>query len=170
MMRFLFHLALRFFPPSFRAKHGEEMMDVFSERLPELSLLESMHEVVDVAFAGLSLRTEVAHISGPALAATLAIAMMATTFALRDARHITSDTTPVIEFSAHDPAGLFTLSIANGRPVGATLDRVRLPMSRIVAERDSIKILAVNGDVALAVAFDPRHGQISWTPRSSSAR
>jgi hypothetical protein len=73
-----------------------------------------------------------------------------------------------IDFSASDPSGPFTITIVDGRAVEATINSKRLDRNRIVAERDSIRLLREDGSVAVAVAFDADKNAIAWIPRAAA--
>jgi hypothetical protein len=163
----VFKRALIGFPSEFRRHYADEMLIVFTDRCAQKRLIDRLRftvvESVDAFVAGIQMRLSTSPLPHPALAASVVIAMIATTFALHDA-----STPPQsrIDFSAHDPGGAFTITILNGKPVAATMDRVPLPANRIIQEKDSIRILSSSGEVALAVAFDPARGSIAWNPRT----
>jgi hypothetical protein len=61
---------------------------------------------------------------------------------------------------------MFTLTVIDGRPVGATLNKVPVSPDLIVARADSISILRPDGRTELTVAFDEATGRITWEPRA----
>jgi hypothetical protein len=165
LTRILFELGLRAFPRDFREAFAEEMSMVFDQRCSERQgfslIFFAVAESVDAAIAGYRMRlTSVVH--KPALTASIAMAILVTTLAIHDSQ---SPGTHRIDFAGHDPAGAFTLTIVDGKPVAATLDRVALEPDRIRQSGDSIAIIADNGGVALAVAFDQANSRIQWEPR-----
>ena len=160
----LFDLGLLAFPRSFRREYGSEMREVARERLVELGFLETISEVADAAFAGTRMRFEHMNAAMPALLA--GVAMMATAFAMNDASFWRRDPAGRLDFNAKDPAGAFTLTVLNGKPIAATLDHVPLSLSRLVATSDTIRILKPDGAVELAIAFNRENGSIAWAPRA----
>ena len=92
--------------------------------------------------------------------------MIVTTFALHDAQ--LEKPAARIDFSAHDAAGLFTVTIVDGKAVAATMDNIPLPPNRIVAGADSVKLLTNDGRTAVALAFDAQRGTISWNSREAA--
>jgi hypothetical protein len=94
-------------------------------------------------------------------------AMVTTTLIVSDSNHGSSSR---IDFSASDPSGPFTITIVDGRAVEATIDRKPLNRDRIVAERDSIRLLRDDGSTAIAVAFDADRSAIAWSPRPQAIR
>ncbi|HZJ00035.1 MAG TPA: hypothetical protein VFD22_05200 [Gemmatimonadaceae bacterium] len=160
----LFDLGLLAFPRSFRTEYGSEMREVARERLGELGFLETITEVADATIAGTRMRFEHMNAAMPALLA--GVAMIATAFAMNDASFWRRDPAGRLDFNAQDPAGAFTLTVLNGKPIAATLDRVPLSLSRLVATSDTIRILKPDGAVELAIAFDRETGSIAWAPRA----
>jgi hypothetical protein len=144
------------------------MITVFQERVAELSPLAVVSETVDVFSAGARMRLEGTH-ARRALIATLAAAMFVTSFALRDA-DIRRSNPGRIDFNAEDPAGVFTLTVIDGHPVGATLNRVPVSPDLIVTKADSISILRLDGRAEVTVAFDAKRGYIAWEPRQPQAK
>jgi hypothetical protein len=167
----LFRLSLLAFPREFRAAYGEEMITVFTERSSNRTTASIVYESFDALAAGTRMRLTHVRFRNSAALVTLAAAMIATTFALRDALDV-RDAKPVgrIEFSAHDAAGFFTLTVIDGRPVAATMDNIPLPRNRIVSLADSVKLLTKDGRTAIALAFDPQRASISWSSRKSGDR
>jgi hypothetical protein len=161
----IFRLGLFAFPRSFRSEYEAEMITVFHERVAELSPLAAVGEAIDVFSAGARMRLERTQ-TRQALIVTLAAAMFVTSFALRDVDILRSNTASGrIDFNAEDPAGVFTLTVIDGRPVGATLNRVPVSPDLIVTRADSITILRPDGRTELTVAFDAERGHIAWEPR-----
>ena len=159
----LFRISLLAFPRDFRARHCAEMIAVFDERSLERPALSVVGELLDAFTAGVRMRSEHVRVRQTAAVVTFAVAMIATTFALRDAQ--LEKPTGRIDFSAHDAAGFFTVTIVDGRPVAATMDNTPLPSNRIIAGTDSVKLLTNDGRTAVALAFDARRGTISWNSR-----
>lgn len=146
------------------------MVDVFHARVAELSPLAAFSETVDAVSAGARMRLEGPH-ARQALFATIAAAMFVTSVALHDAGLFSFNrASGRIDFNAEDPAGVFTLTVIDGRPVGATVNRVPVSPALIVASADSISILRPDGRTELTVAFDATRGHISWEPRRPAAR
>lgn len=161
----VFRLGLFAFPRAFRSEYAAEMISVFHERVAELSPLGAVGETIGVFSAGARMRLEHRD-ARQALIVTLAAAMFATSFALRDVDLLRSNAgAGRIDFNAEDPAGVFTLTVIDGRPVGATLNRVPVSPDLIVARADSISILRPDGRTELTVAFDAVRGHIAWEPR-----
>ena len=159
----LFDLGLRAFPRSFRQAYGPEMREVVRERFAELGFFAAVSEAIDASVAGTRMRFEQMNAAMPAFLA--GVAMIATAFAIQDANFLRGDPAGRLEFNAEDPAGTFTLTLLNGKPIAATLDKVPLSLSRLVTTPDSIRILRDDGAVELAVAFDREKGSIAWAPR-----
>jgi hypothetical protein len=159
----LFRCAILAFPRGFRETYGAEMIAVFHERSLHRTAFSSVAESLDALAAGTRMRLEHRQLMHSAVVVTFAAAMIATTFALRDAQ--LAKPASRIEFSAHDAAGVFTVTVIDGRPVAATMDNISLPANRIVAEPDSIRLLAKDGRTAVALAFDAQRGAISWNSR-----
>jgi len=164
----LFDLSLLAFPRSFREIYGAEMREVAHERLTDLSFIEGVSEALDATIAGTRMRLENVNIHAPALFATVSVAMIATVFALGDPSFLGQrDPAGRLDFNARDPAGVFTLTLLNGKPIAATIDNVPLPSERLVATADSIRIMKADGNVEVAIAFDRETGSIAWEPRAA---
>ena len=165
----LFDLGLLAFPRSFRRAYGPEMREVARERFAELGWYAALSEALDAGIAGTRMRFEHVNAAMPALLA--GIAMMATALGLQDADFFgRRDPAGRLDFTAEDPAGVFTLTLLNGTPIAATLDNVPLSSSRLVATADTIRILKADGAVELAIAFDREKGSIAWEPREPRRR
>ena len=164
----IFRLGLFAFPRSFRSEYEAEMLSVFHERVAELSPLAAVSETIDVFTAGARMRLEGTQ-ARQALVVTLAAAMLVTSFVLRDVIQRSNQGTGRIDFNAQDPVGVFTLTVINGRPVGATLDKIPVSPDLIVARADSISILRPDGGTEITVAFDETRGEITWEPRQPHA-
>ncbi len=160
----LFELGLLAFPRSFRKTYGSEMREVAHERFAELGLAAALSEAIDASLAGTRMRFEHMNAAMPALLA--GVAMMATAFATNDASFWRRDPAGRLDFNAEDPAGAFSLTMLNGKPIAATLDHVPLSLNRLVATPDTIRILKPDGAVELAIAFDKEKGSIAWAPRA----
>jgi hypothetical protein len=161
----LFNLGLRAFPNDFRARHGPEMRDVFHARGADVSLAATVQEAADLCISGLRMRLEARHAHRPALMMLTAAAMVTTTLIVSGTNHPVPSS---IDFSASYPSGPFTITIVDGRAVEATINSKRLDRNRIVAERDSIRLLREDGSVAVAVAFDADKNAIAWIPRAAA--
>ena len=159
----LFRFSLLAFPRDFRERYASEMIDVFARRSLERTDLSRVMESVDAFTTGLRMRFEHVERRQSAAIVTLAAAMLATTFALQDAEP--AKPSGRIDFSAHDGAGFFTLTILDGKPVAATMNNVSLAADRIVADADTVKLLTNDGRTAVALAFDAQRGTISWNSR-----
>ena len=155
----LYRLALRLLPQEFRARYADEMLETFRARTAGTPMWKvTCAEIGDVVMTGCRLRTfRPVH-------ATFAAAVIASAFLLLMYEPATSGT---IDFSAADPAGEFTLTIREGKPVAASVDRVRVPASRLRQSGDSIRILEPNGTVLLTVAYYPERSRIEWAPREA---
>lgn len=141
------------------------MREVARERFAELGFFATISEVLGAAVAGTRMRFEHVNAAMPALAA--GVAMVATAFALQDASFFgRRDPAGKLDFNAQDPAGAFTLTLLNGKPIAATLDNIPLSLNRLVATPDTIRILKADGAVELAIAFDREKGSIAWVPRA----
>lgn len=140
------------------------MREVARERFAELGFFAALSEALDAMVAGTRMRVEHVNAAMPALLA--GIAMIASAFALQDASFWRRDPAGRLDFNAEDPAGFFTLTLLNGKPIAATLDNVPLSSSRVVATSDTIRILRADGAVELAIAFDKEKGSIAWAPRA----
>jgi len=168
----IFSGSLYLFPANFRRAYGAEMVDVFAERIREVPLAQAcgvaLAEIADIGIAATRAHLSSASQLRPAMVGGAAIAIIATMLALQSAPLRTTAAIAVndsIDFNAEDPAGHFTLSIRQGRPVAATIDRVPLPPQRLIYAGDSIRLLAPGGSVVLAVAYDRERGRIAWNPR-----
>ena len=164
----LFRFSLRAFPRDFRKRYGAEMIIVFDERSRDWTRLSAAAESFDALIAGTRMRLEHVALGQSLAVVTLAAAMLATTFALRDAER--EAPAGRIDFSAHDAAGFFTLTILDGKPVAATMNNISLARDRIVADADSVRLLTNDGRTAVALAFDARRGTISWNSRAKGDR
>jgi hypothetical protein len=163
----LFDLGLLAFPKDFRARHADEMRGVFHARGSDRSVTATIQEAADLCISGARMRFDSRHAHRPALMMLAAAAMVTTTLIVSDSNHGSSSR---IDFSASDPSGPFTITIVDGRAVEATIDRKPLNRDRIVAERDSIRLLRDDGSTAIAVAFDADRSAIAWSPRPQAIR
>lgn len=169
----LFRASLYLFPADFRRVYGAEMEEVFDERLREVPIARAcalgVSEIADAGIAAMRAHWSAAPQLRPAMAAGISVAIVVTMLALQSPRlsTIPHEIAPndSIDFNAEDPAGQFTLSIREGRPVAATIDRVPLPPQRLIYAGDSIRLLGPSGGVVLAVAYDRGQGRIAWNPR-----
>jgi hypothetical protein len=161
-----FEMALAAFPRSFRESFRDEMLLVFRERLAERAVFRRIvfvgAEIADALIAGTRMRLENIIVMQRTAAAYVVVAMLASTLALHNAEPTAVSR---IDFRGHDPAGRFTITVINGQATAATLDGIVVPRARIAQQSDSIRILADNGGVALAVRFDRDRREIGWSPR-----
>lgn len=157
----LFDLGMLAFPEAFRIAYGSEMREVAHERFAELSFVEAVSEAVDATIAGMRMRLEHVNVHAPALFAAISVAMIGTVLTLEGRRP-----SGRLDFNAEDPAGVFTLTVIDGKPIAATIDNVPLSSDRLVATADTIRIMKADGAVELAIAFDSETGHISWEPRA----
>ena len=169
----LFALSLRLFPESFKSSYSVEMERVFSERISALSppsiFVVTAVEIFDFVLSavrahGTQLVFRRPSIPGIAALALIAIIVGARDIVLRHGAEFPSSADR-INFSAHDPAGEFTLTILGGRPVAASINDVPLPPNRLVHSGDSIRFLAPGGQVVLALAYYRATGRIEWRAR-----
>lgn len=161
----IFRVALKAFPEEFREEFADEMTSVFHERCSErgaaTQTLFAAGESIDAVFCGFRMRLA-GHARQPVLAASIVVAMLATTLALQGP-NVKQESR--IDFRGHDPLGAFTITVVNGKAVGATVDSVAVPTARIVQKKDSIVVLGSDGNVELAVRFDPGTDSIFWNSR-----
>lgn len=167
-------------PAGFRARHGAELRWALRERLRDA--WESggwggaagcwAAEAVDLVATALRLRAggSPAAAGGVRALAALAVTLLLTAALL----HGGSGSGPVHEVygelvvSASDPAGDFTLTLRDGRLVGATLGGEPVPPSRLRQAGRDLAILDEAGRVLLAVEFE-LPGTIRWEPRLARA-
>ena len=174
----LFAFALRLFPAGFRLSYAPEMERVFADRVKGLStpalFVATATEVADVLLSAARAHASAIAVSPHAAARGLAVALLVAIAGVGDiARryHARSATAAGrIEFSARDPAGNFSLTILEGRPVSASIDNVPLPRERLVHSGDSIRFLTASGKVALAIAYYRETGRIEWQARPRACR
>jgi hypothetical protein len=174
----LYSAALLLCPADFRERFGGEMRDILALKLGERADVFSavtlaFREIADVMLIALRLRFRPSSAHQPALLGLLATAVIMV-FSAHEHR-LQPQLSPLaaadsIDFNATDPAGAFTVTIRNGRPVAASLDNVPVPTARILSTRDSIRFLAPGGGVVLALAFDPQLGRIEWQARPEACR
>ncbi len=172
-----FRSSLRLYPPAFRRAYGDEMTLVFSERIQNVRfdrlLVSTAAEVCDSMESALRLRLEGIRVAPRIAVSAMTAAAIATLVSLQSGplthAHVPSVADSVF-FRASDPAGNFSLLMRNGRPVMATLDRESVPSSRVVQRGDSIRFLAPDGEVVLALAYDRNAGRIAWDARPKSCR
>ena len=178
MILALYRASLLLCPREFRRRFGDEMHDILALKLDEAatasqSLQLFVGEVFDVVVTALRLRFGRSSANQPAL---LGLAVTAVIMVLSVHEHrLQPQLSPLaaadsIDFNATDPAGAFTVTIRNGRPVAASLDNVPVPRTRILSTRDSIRFLSPRGGVVLALAYDPQQGRIEWEARPQSCR
>jgi hypothetical protein len=137
-------------------------------RSPGAILVLTLDEIRDVASVALRTRLEAHELPRATLASAIVVTVLLLTQSAVDSSIASrARLAPLgrIDFSAHDPAGQFTLTILNGKPVAATMNHVALPLRRVVHEGDSIRILSPNGHVALALAYYRESSRIEWKPR-----
>lgn len=174
----MFGASLYLFPRSFRRAYGHEMVEIFADRISALPRLSAcgatVLEVCDVAVAALRARVDHAPHVQPAVAGAIAIAIAASMITLHERTWqptaVISAQSDSIDFNAQDPAGEFTLTIRQGRPIAASIDREPLPAARLVHRGDSIRFLAPSGGVLLTVAYHRESARIEWQARPESCR
>lgn len=174
-----FRSTLLLYPRKFRAQYGNEMADVFAERISELAMpaaiIATTLEIIDVAQSAIRVhvsRVRIARVQ-PAILGVLGTFIVAAAFTLRSLSWAPSPLiAPLdsIDFRAHDPAGEFTIAIRHGRPVAATIDRIPLPPSHLRHLGDSIQLVGPGGSVVVAVAYYRDRARIEWQPRSRDCR
>ncbi len=171
----LFRSSLALLPRSFRLEYGQEMADVFSERIRGRSVWSivvlTIGESFDIALVSARTRTAEYRLLRPTFAAAVVMAVLLGT---KGSASLPSspvvDPSVRIDFYAHDPAGQFTLTILDGHPIAATMNRVPLSLRRVVHQGDSIRIIGPEGNVALALAYYRESGRIEWTARPAACR
>jgi len=172
----LFRASLRILPREFRAVYGAEIEDVFTQRLGERSPLARLafltEEILDIAVIAARARFDHSAFSQRSIRLAVVTASALTAVVLLNTRN-TTGTAHVpsrIDFSAHDAAGQFTLTILKGRPIAVTMNEVPLPPGRVIQSGDSIHVLASSGKVALALAYDRESARIEWKARPVECR
>jgi hypothetical protein len=172
-----YRAAMHLLPTWFRASYGEEMSAAFAARLEETGTIRkpamAASELADLVATSARLRlqgsgaAQLPFGAAAAVAALLAVVILANPYAGRVPGENAANT---VNFQATDPAGEFTLSIRDGKPVAVTLDEMRVPGERIVTNGDSIHVLSPRGRVVLAVAYYAQGQRIEWDPRDPSCR
>lgn len=174
----VFRASLLLFPAYFRSAYGDEMEEIFIERIAGLSPLAAcattLAEIVDVFFSAVRVRVTRGAYARPAMIGVMGTIILASAFTLQTlGRHpVAALPAPLdsIDFNAQDPAGEFTLTIRHGRPVAATIDRVPLPGDRLLHSGDSIRFVGPSGRVVLAVAYYHDRARIEWQARPRVCR
>ncbi len=173
----MFRCSLRLLPPKLRRQYADEMADVFAQRIHGRSVgfavLHTVDEMLDVALVSVRARMARYRVPRPTLAAAVVMAVLLVIRGSSDlpsSAEIASSQSGRIDFSAHDPAGQFTLTILNGHPIAATMNRIPLPLQQVVHEGDSIRIMGPGGNVALSLAYYRESGRIEWTARPAACR
>lgn len=174
----VFRVSLRLFPPSFRSAYADEMEQIFSERIAALPPLAACSaafaEILDIVLSAVRVRFAWLASSRPATFAVLGTVVLAAAVTVNTLHWnpAAKGFAPLdsIDFKAKDPAGEFTLTIRQGRPVAATIDRVPLPADRLLDSGDSIRLLGSSGRVVLAVAYYREQARIQWHPRQGACR
>ena len=169
----LFALSLRLFPKSFRLSYSAEMERVFTERVSALSppriLAATVAEIFDVVVSAVRAHGTQLVLPRPSVAGIVALATLATFVSVRDIawRQDAEFTSSAgrIDFSAHDPAGEFTLTMLAGRPIAASINDVPIPPDRLLHSGDSIRFLSPDGKVVLTLAYYRATGRIEWQAR-----
>jgi len=172
-----FRSSLRLYPPAFRRTYGDEMTLVFSERIQDARydrlLASTVGELCDAVESALRLRLQGVRLAPRIAVSAMAAAAIATLVSLQSGPLNYARTPSVADsvfFRASDPAGHFSLLMRDGRPVMATLDRETVPASRVVQSGDSVRFLAPDGKVVLALAYNRNAGRIAWDARPKSCR
>ncbi len=70
-----------------------------------------------------------------------------------------------MQVSASDPAGAFTLEVANGTLISASVDGVPVPRNRLEQRGDSLRVIE-RGTVLVSVAMTAAGG-VEWQARES---
>jgi len=177
-LKFLFGVSLRLLPGGFRRCYGREMEDVFAARIEEMPLprafLAVVMEMIGVVTAAASLRPAVAASLRPRTLGTIAAGCALAAILLQAAPSIplppTGQVRDSIHFTAHDPAGEFSITMKGGRTIAATIDNVPVARERVVQAGDSIRFLAPGGEIVLALSYHAGTGRIEWEARQSSCR
>jgi hypothetical protein len=175
----LYRLALALLPGAFRRQFEVEMVEVFAESVAGDTRVGRWHklarEIADLTVTALRLRLAVPRIThaarfSAAVAAVLVAALAGSRAPLGAPVPEQLTVSDSVQFQARDPAGAFTLTIMNGRPIAATMDNVAIPDHQVVSANDSIRVLNERGHVLLAVAYYPAAVRIEWAPRSAACR
>lgn len=129
-------------------------------------LIDRLRRLADPPAAGLSgVATLRLAILGAAATTLLALGITACVSASAGAlRHATAPVPAEYIITATDPAGQFTLSIRDGRPVAATVDGRDLPASRLVQRRAEITLVPDPPLRPFTVRLVP--GGIRWEART----
>jgi hypothetical protein len=171
----LYRASLRLLPSRFRDAYAAEMEEVFEQRLsglPSLAVFAfAAFEIVDVGRSAIRLRfAQVEPAMIGAITTLFIVAALSFRSATGGVAPLTIAPLDSIDFHATDPAGEFTIAIRHGRPVSATIDRIRLPADRMIHHGDSIRLLGAKGQVVIAVAYYHDRARIEWQPRDRSCR
>jgi hypothetical protein len=174
----MFGAVLAVFPESFRRHYGDEMREVFAQRIADLpaplAIVATAGEIADIFWSATRFRLPRMTRMQPAMLGVVGTFIIAAAFTVRSLSWAPppSAVAPLdsIDFRANDPAGEFTIAIRHGRPVAATIDRVPLPASRLLHLGDSIQLLSPTGHVVLAVAYYRERARIEWEPRPRYCR
>lgn len=163
-----FRLSLGMLPRGFRETHAAEMDEVFQARLcartPIAVVPFAIAEVAGVAGVAIRLFLEAHPHQQRTVGATLAVALLATTLSIGGLLR-SQQGSGQMKISGSDPAGPFTLTLSDGQIVGATMNGIALPATRLTHTADSIRVLNTDGTVSLALAFDVSKGSIAWAAR-----
>jgi hypothetical protein len=169
----LFRATLFLLPQKFRSAYGFEMTEVFASRIGDASRFAAgplaLREIADVAAIAARARASLMWPSLPR-ATFAAVAGMIIIFTMGRSSDFAPASPSRIDIQAHDPAGQFTLSLVDGRPVAATINRVALPLQLVTGNGDTIRIMGPAGNVALALAYHRESGSIEWKARPLSCR
>lgn len=174
----IFGAVLVLFPESFRRNYGDEMREVFSQRIADLSVpaavAATVGEILDLFYSATRFRLPRMTRVQPAMLGVVGTFVIAAAFTVRSLSWAPapSMSAPLdsIDFRANDPAGEFTIAIRHGQPVAATIDRIALPSNRLINLGDSIRLLSPTGQVVLAVAYYRERARIEWEPRPRYCR
>ena len=174
----VYDAALELLPRDFRAMYCDEIRAVHRTRLETAGSIEAIGleivECADVVLTAMRLRGRPNIGRRQAFVGALSLALLLVIVS-GHAPNLQPGFGEVagadsIDFHGSDPAGVFSLSIRNGRAVAATLDDVPLPSGRLVSSGDSIRFLAPDGAVVLSVAYYPAVARIEWEARDRSCR
>src|SRR5688572_4912386 len=150
--------AMRALPDDFRARYGDEMELLFTERLRDDSVdskwLATLAEACNVLLIAARTRLGRQPLQAPALIAlTVMLAFVRVPGAATSAR-VGLASADSVDFIARDPAGDFTLHLRYGRAIGGTIDQHRLSRQQLIQTSDSIRVLNPRGRVLFAVAYN----------------
>lgn len=83
--------------------------------------------------------------------------------------YIASAMGPTVYIAAHDPAGMFTLRVRQGRVVQASVDRRRVPREDIVQQGHRVTLVGTARMPIVSLQVTPQ-GRIQWEARPGDSR